>query len=87
MRGRVRRADEAPPGPPVLAALRCRRCGQAGVAVVAMHFGERGAAEWTWCGPDCAARDGWPWLTGEQQRGKRHDAQSEGGGRQRPRGP
>lgn len=47
---------------PVLAEITCRRCPTVGVTIVAMGTNANGAVEMAWCGPKCAALDGWPWL-------------------------
>lgn len=53
---------------PVLSAITCRRCPSVGVTIVAFGRDENGAAEYGWCGPACAALDGWPWLRSERDR-------------------
>ncbi len=51
-----------------LSSLVCAVCGAHGVTIVAMARNQNGAWERGFCGPDCAHKQGWPWLVSETQR-------------------
>lgn len=47
------------------AEIPCDRCSTVGITILASSITRNGVLELGFCGPPCAAMNGWPWLRPE----------------------